>query len=211
MDKGTIIFDFDGTIADSFDVVSEIFYELTGHGRITDPARIAELRKLPLKKVGKEIGISVRQVPFLLVKGRALMQQRMNEVKVFPGMQTTLKELHRSGWQLMVISTNSRQNVEAYLREHGMSEYFERVYGGVGLFGKTLALRKVLRQNKLKSHDCFYVGDEARDMQAAHRARIRAVAVTWGYNDVSILKTESPSALAEKPTDLVKIFAANEL
>lgn len=206
MNKGTIIFDFDGTIADSADLVLELFYELTGHERLTDD-EIAELRRLPVRKVGKKVGISVTQVPRLLMKGRTLMRARMNEVKVFPGLHEALEKLHKEGWQLMVISTNSRQNVDTYLKEHELREHFDQIYGNAGLFSKTQSIRKVLRQNKLDRDACFYVGDVVGDMQAARKARIRGVAVAWGYNDISILKAEKPFAYVEKPADLIKIFA----
>lgn len=206
MNKGTIIFDFDGTIADSFEVVLGIFYELTGKERFSD-AEIAEYRKLPLKKISKEVGVSFGQVPILLVKGRAMMVHRMRDVKPVPGMQDALKELQGMGWQLMVISSNSHQNVEEYLKVHKLEAYFDRVYGGVGLFGKSAALRKVIKQNKLDRNACYYVGDESRDIQAAHKTRIGCVAVSWGYNDVSLLRSEKPTAIAENPAGLVAIFA----
>jgi phosphoglycolate phosphatase len=206
MNKGTIIFDFDGTVADSFDVVADIFYQLTGKERFSDE-RIAELRKLSLNKIGKEIGISLRHVPRLLVKGRALMKHRMREVKPVPGMLEALRDLHNEGWRLMVISTNSRQNVEEYLHEHKLDKYFDHVHGSVGLFGKTRALNKVIKQNKVDRHTCFYVGDEIRDLQSAHKARIGSVAVTWGFNDSPTLHSEKPTAVAETPAQLVEIFA----
>lgn len=206
MNKGTIIFDFDGTIADSFEVVLGIFYELTGKEHFTRD-RIAELRKLPLKKVGKEIGITLSQVPVLMVKGRAMMIDRMPDVKPVPGMHEALEQLHTNGWKLLVISSNSRQNVEDYLTKHQMDQYFDRVYGGVGIFGKTMALRKVIKQNKLDRRSCYYIGDEARDIQAARKTHIGSVAVSWGYNDVSLLKSEKPTAIAENPAGLVAIFA----
>jgi len=209
MNKGTIIFDFDGTIANSFEVVLELFYELTGHERFT-PERITELRRTPVRKVIKELGIPLRQAPRLLVQGRTLMRQRMHEVRVIPGLHEALAALRRDGWQLMVVSSNSHQNVEAYLEEHKLREYFDQIYGGVGLFSKTQSLRKVIRQNRLGRDACFYVGDEIRDVQAANKAHVRCVSVGWGYNDASILRTEKPFALAETPADLIKIFAAVE-
>ncbi len=206
MSRGTIIFDFDGTIADSFEVILGIFYELTGNAPFSKE-EISEYRKLPLKKISKKIGISVSQVPVLLVKGRAMMIHRMRDVKPIPGISDALKELQDLDWQLMVISSNSRQNVEEYLKAHHLNIYFDRVYGGVGLFGKSSALRKVIKQNKLDRNTCYYVGDESRDMQAAHKTRIGSVGVSWGYNDVSLLKSEKPTAIADSPARLVAIFS----
>jgi phosphoglycolate phosphatase len=201
----TIIFDFDGTIADSMELVLELFYEMTGHEPLT-PEEIAELRRLPVNKVIKRLGIPLRQAPRLLVKGRTAMKVRMGDVKVFRGMHEALKQLHDAGWQLIVISTNSHQNIETYLRAHGLREYFDKIYGNVGVFSKTQSLRKVLRQGRLDRQLCFYVGDEIRDMQAARRARVHGIAVAWGYNDVSILAAEQPYAIAKTPADLIRIF-----
>jgi phosphoglycolate phosphatase len=205
MNRGTIIFDFDGTIADSADLVLELFYELTGHERLTK-AEIAELRYLSVNKVLKRLGVSLRHGPRLLMKGRALMKQRMDDVKVFKGLNEVLEQLREDNWQLIVISSNSYQNIEAYLDAHDLRDYFDQIYGNVKIFGKTQSLRKVLRQNKLDRRTCFYVGDEIRDMQAARRAHIRGVAVAWGYNDISILTAEQPFAVAKTPADLVGIF-----
>lgn len=205
MDRGTIIFDFDGTIADSFEVVLELFYELTGHERFT-PEEITAFRRLPIRRVLKEVNVSLRHGARLLMQGRTMMRQRMQEVRVIPGLHHVLAELHQSGWRLMVVSSNSQQNVAAYLETHDLSEYFDQIHGGVGLFSKTQSLRKVIRQNKLTRESCFYVGDEVRDVQAANKAHVRCVAVGWGYNDVPALRAEKPFALAEKPTDLIQVF-----
>jgi len=207
MNKGTIIFDFDGTIADSFEVVLELFYEILGHERFT-AQEIAAFRRMPVRKVIKDVGIPLRQVPRLLVRGRTMMHQRMQEVRVFPGLHEALTELHQNGWQLMVVSSNSQQNVAAYLKAHDLLELFDQIHGNVGLFSKTQSLRKVIRQNKLDRDVCFYVGDEIRDVQAAAKAHVRCISVGWGYNDPSTLRTEKPFALAEKPADLVEIFTA---
>jgi HAD superfamily hydrolase (TIGR01549 family) len=182
---------------------------MTGHDRLP-PEKIAAYRSMPLLKVGKQIGVSLHQVPRLLIKGRALMRERMQEVKVFPGIHEALDELHRNGWRLMVISSNSPQNVESYLKSHGLLKNFDRVYGNIGLFGKASALRKVTKQNRLDRSKCFYVGDEIRDIQAARKVSIKGIAVTWGYNDVSILEAEKPFAIAENPDELVRIFSNNK-
>lgn len=196
-----IIFDFDGTIADSFDVVLDLFYQLTGHAKFT-PEEISEYKKLTFARALRKVKIPPRRLPVLLIRGRKIMADRISEVKPFPGMKAALKTLHDSGNLLMVISSNSNHNVETFLQQHGLHEYIDRVYGGIGLLSKSAALRKVMRQNRLKAADCIYVGDEVRDMLAARHARVRAAAVAWGYNDVTILKAQRPFAVLYTPGDL---------
>jgi phosphoglycolate phosphatase len=205
-----IIFDFDGTIADSFDLVLDLFYEITKHPRFT-PERIAEFRSTPsLRKAAKAVNITPRQVPLLLIKGRVRMGKRLNEVKPFRGIEPVLRSLHKDGHLLLVISSNSQHNVEAFLNSHGLTGYFDAIYGGVGLLGKASALRRVIRQNKIDHLNCFYVGDEVRDVLAAKHAHVRSIAVGWGYNDVSILRASEPLAVADRPSDLLTIFGSQK-
>jgi len=203
----TLIFDFDGTIADSMELAIEIFYEITGHERVTDPAEIARLRTMPLLKVAREAKVAPHQIPRLLIKGRSLMHQRIDEVKAFPHLRDVFRQLHANGHQLFVMSSNSQQNVEYFLKARGLHDYFDGVYGGIGLFSKTRALRKIMHHRKIQPDECYYVGDEMRDVQAAKKARVRAVAVAWGYNDVAALRAQEPFAVAEKPADFLQIFA----
>jgi phosphoglycolate phosphatase len=201
-----LIFDFDGTIANSFEVAEKIFYELTDHEPVTDKNLIAHLRRQPLLKAAKEMHISPAQLPRLLMKGRALMQNRMNQVKAFTGIAPVLRELHEEGNKLFIISSNSQPNVEEFLKEHDLLECFTKVYGGVGLFSKARVLKKVMRRNRIRVEDTFYIGDEVRDINAAKHAGVRIVSVAWGYNDIEALKDESPYATAMKPEDLLQIF-----
>jgi phosphoglycolate phosphatase len=201
-----LIFDFDGTIANSFEVVENIFYELTGHEPVTDERLIAHLRRQPLLKAAKEMHISPAQMPRLLIKGRALMQHRMGQVKAFPGIPPTIRDLHAKGNKLFIISSNSQSNVELFLKEHNLLDCFDGVYGGVGLFNKARVLKRVMRRNKIKAEESFYIGDEVRDINAAKRAGVRIVSVAWGYNDVSVLKEDKPFATAMGPADLLQVF-----
>jgi phosphoglycolate phosphatase len=205
-----LIFDFDGTIANSFEVAEKIFYELTGQEPVTDKHFIAHLRRLPLLKAAKEMHISPAQLPRLLIKGRAIMRHRMNEVKAFAGIAPVLRELHESGNNLFIISSNSEPNVKVFLEEHNLLDCFDKVYGGVGLFNKARVLKKVMRRNRIRSDESFYIGDEVRDINAAKHAGVRIVSVAWGYNDIEALKDEKPFAAAMKPDDLLRIFAVDE-
>lgn len=202
-----VIFDFDGTIADSFDVVLHVFYEITRHEPFT-AEQIAELRQVRSpRKLAKLAGLSPRQAPRVFIRGRTLMARHMGEIKPFPGTEPALAGLRREGHRLFVMSSNSQRNVREFLRNHSLQQYFEGIYGGVGLLSKAGALNKVLRQNRLDPADSFYIGDEVRDILAAKRTDVRAVAVAWGYNDVSVLESEAPFAIAKSPKALPKIVA----
>jgi phosphoglycolate phosphatase len=206
----TLIFDFDGTIADSFELVLEIAHDLTG-AEMLNQVEIARLRHLPLMKVVRELHIPLRHFPRLVLQGRQKMHERIHEVQPFPGIPKALEALHGAGHHLLVISSNSEQNVRSFLRANNLEAYFDGVYGSVAVFNKASALRKVIKRNRLVVEDCFYIGDEVRDVIAASKVGVEPVAVAWGYQAPEALAEYHPFALVQKPAELLDIFGANKV
>lgn len=207
----TLIFDFDGTIADSLDLVTELFYEMTGHKNRFDKSRQAELRALSTRQLMKELGLSPWRVPKLLFEGRKKMSERLDEVSVFADMPKILRKLQAAGHRMFIVSSNSEQNVRTFLKAQDLEKYFEHIYGNAGLFHKKRALVRIARRNSVACEDCFYIGDETRDVVAAQHAHMPVVAVAWGYNAKSLLEAHHPTAVADKPADLLRIFGEGKV
>jgi phosphoglycolate phosphatase len=205
--KKTLIFDFDGTLADSFELVIDIAHELTGVPQQTEE-EIARLRRLPLIKATRQLGIPVRKLPVMLVKGRQMMHERINEVHPFPGVADALRELKNADFHMLVTSSNSEQNVRIFLRANGLEQYFDGVYGGASIISKVGAIKQVLKRNRLSAANCYYIGDEVRDVVAASKAGVMPIAVTWGYQDAQALKDHHPYALVNKPAELIALLRA---
>jgi len=201
----TIIFDFDGTIADSFELALEIAAGLTDKSHI-DEAEVERLRHMPLAKVIRELRIPLTRLPRLLLAGRQLMHERIHEVHPFPGIPEALSELHANGNHLLVMSSNSEQNVRTFLRANNLESYFDGVYGGAAVFNKASALKRILKRNRINVEGCFYVGDEVRDVVAASKAGLEPVAVAWGYQAPEALAKYHPYALVKDPKELVAVF-----
>lgn len=201
-----LLFDFDGTIADSFAVVQEVFYELTGAKKIEDPVEVERLRRMPMLKAAQELEIKPWQLPRLMIRGRALMGKRIAEIKLFPGMDAVIRALHDEGYQMFVMTSNSASNVQEFLRSYHLDKYFIRVYGNIGLLGKTGAIRSVARHNHFSTAECAYIGDEARDIIGARKAGAFTISVDWGYNDRAFLQEHNPDAIVHSPADLLTVL-----
>lgn len=201
-----VIFDFDGTIADSMWVVIEIYEQMFAVKVTTE--QVEYIRSLPAAKVIKELGIPLWKAPKLLTKGKKIMRSRLGEVKPFTGMDALFAQLVASGHTLRIMSSNSEVNVRAFLREHDLLEYFSSIQGGVGLFVKAPALRKIIKQHHLVRGDVFYVGDEARDIDGARKAHVPIISVGWGYNSPTLLKLLKPDYYVDKPLEILKIIDA---
>lgn len=202
----SIIFDFDGTIADSFKVFLDILYEVTGTTERLPASEVARLRGMSPLHIAVEVKIKPWKIPLLVLRGRRQMRTQMNRVHAFAGMTDVIKKLSADGHELYIMSSNSVQNIQPFLKKYDMSTEFIKIYGNVGVFAKARVLKRVLRQNNLTPSDTFYIGDEVRDVVAAKHAGLRMIAVTWGYNNAEILEAQQPQYLAQRPEDIVEVF-----
>jgi phosphoserine phosphatase len=102
----TIIFDLDGTIADSFDYVAEFLAREAGRWPLTDEQKKA-LRHLSMSQMVSHMGYGLWRQPFLFIKGRRRMQHSIKQVAVYKGMSEVVKKLYDEGHTLFIVSANS--------------------------------------------------------------------------------------------------------
>ncbi len=199
-----LIFDFDGTLADSFELSLKLFYELT-HRRPLPAEDISRLRGLDIVPLLRELHIPMWQIPLLLWRVRRRFGTVLEKVDLFPGMQEAIRLLAQRH-RLYVLSSNSADNVRGVLMRIGIDGYFAGIYGAARPLHKERGLRNILRRSGVKPQDAWYIGDEARDVDAAHRIGLRAVAVSWGYNNIAVLGQHHPEVLVFSPEELITRF-----
>ena len=200
-----IIFDFDGTIADSFDYVADFLAEEAGVAPLGKQAR-SELKGVSMIAMSKKLGFHWWQMPRLFFKGRSRMRKTIKKLNTFRGMPELIRKLHAEGHELFVLSNNTVRNVRMFLHRHKMYKHFLQIYGGVGVFDKGPALKQLLNDQKLELADAVYVGDELRDVEAAKSIGMRTIAVSWGFASRQNLKDAKPTALADTPEELMRIL-----
>jgi phosphoglycolate phosphatase len=202
--KKTIIFDFDGTLADSFLVAREIIKKFStefGYKNPTDED-IALLRSEHPNEIIKKIGLSPLKIPFLFLKVRSEMHKQILDIKPIPGIKKVLKELLSQDYLLGIVTSNNEKNVHAFLQKNDI-DFFDFIQTESSLFGKAQMLTKVLKKHGISPQDAVYVGDEIRDIEAAHKVGMKIISVSWGFNDKKGLAKFHPDALIDKPTALI--------
>ena len=206
-----IIFDFDGTIADTFKLFIEISHNLTGHPSLLDPIITEELKHENIVDAAARLGIAKHRWPILLIRGRKQMAKRLDEINPFEGIGEVLSSLHKRDFKMYIMSTNSTSNINSFLSRFGFSEYFQAVYGGVGLLNKAAALTKILKKNDIKTEDAVYIGDEVRDIEAANKVNMKVIAVAWGFNDPERLIKDEPMIIVRTRPALLKVLESFEV
>ena len=188
-----IIFDFDGTLADSFPFLLEVVDQLADkhHIKRLDRDEIESLRAFQAKDLMKKHNISVMQLPALARDLQELMHRNIGRIKVFPGVEEVITTLADKGIKLAIVTSNASRNVRSVLGEQILSRisWFEC---GVSTFGKPARIRKVLRKSRISPTEAVYIGDEMRDIEAAKKVGIPIAVVAWGYADFEALKACQP-------------------
>jgi len=208
MQKKVLIFDFDGTLADTLEVIVKITNDLAEEFGYppSNQEDLAKIRHLGAWQVIQRSGVSVFKLPLLVRKLQKRLSQEIENTNLFPGMQETLGELKASGHILGVVTSNSGENVHKFLVAHQMQDIFDFVASSTTLFGKHRTLKKIIAKHHFDLGNTIYIGDETRDIEAAHKIGLEVMAVSWGFNSVEALATHTPEYLIHSPLDLIKII-----
>ncbi|OAX88836.1 HAD family hydrolase [Xanthomonas nasturtii] len=176
-----IIFDFDGTLADSFGFflsTQQLLAERHGF-RAAQAHEVDDARRLTTRELLKQSGLPAWRVPLVAADFIRLMRAAP-PVALFDGIATAVTELHAGGTRLAVVSSNSVENVQRALGA-ALSAKFAVIEGGSHLLGKQRALRRVLRATGCSAAQAVYVGDQVADWEAAQAVGLPFAAVAWGY------------------------------
>lgn len=201
----TIIFDFDGTIADSFDYVAEFLLAEANVGPVNQSAK-SLLRGMSMQAMARELGFKWWQLPRLFLLGRRGMAGSVRHLQPFDDMPEVIRKLHAEGHELFIVSSNNARNIRAFLHAHHLQEYFFKIYGSVGIFGKSSEIRKLLRENNLEAKDAVYIGDELRDAEAADSVSVQPISVLWGFARAKDLRAFNPNFLASTPNEIIELL-----
>jgi len=110
-----VIFDSDGTLADTLPWMRSIFNELAAeHGfRRVEPHEYERFRSLNGRALLRELDLPLWKLPRVVSSLRRRMAEHAGRLSLFPGISDSLCRLATSGVQLAIVSSNSRANVES--------------------------------------------------------------------------------------------------
>jgi phosphoglycolate phosphatase len=187
------IFDFDGTLANSF----ASFIRALNHAadkytfRRVGEQEIEVLRQLDAIKALQYLGVSKHKLPRISQHIRRHMAKDINQIALFDGTDLLLEKLAGRGVTLSIVSANRSANVRQILGPRN-GAYIHHFACGAAFLGKQFKIRQLVRRSSFDSPQHLLIGDQISDLLAARAENIRFGAVSWGFNSGEALMRYSP-------------------
>lgn len=204
----TLIFDLDGTLADTLPLIYESFNDAFEPvtGRTMTPEEIRGLFGPPDNHVIRKV-LEPEHQQAAIDRYVATYERRHRDlVELFDGMDQLLADLHAQGVKLAVVTGKSRNTALMTLEILGVRDRFDVVYAGDDVERQKpdpMALELAL--NDLAHDDpasAAMIGDSAADIIAGQGAGITTIGVLWGSPDHSDLLAAGPDTVCGSVADL---------
>lgn len=191
-----IIFDFDGTLADTFPWFTGVLNDVAVRYRFrrVEADEVERLRGLSARQLLVHLGIPAWKLPFIARHMRRLATDDGEPAPIFPGSEAMLRNLREAGLVLAIVSSNTERNIRRALGPE-TAGLFSHYACGAGLFGKAGKFRQIARRAGVEHRHCLCIGDEIRDFEAASDAGMAFGAVTWGFTSRPALQSLDPAFL----------------
>ena len=205
MNYKLVIFDFDGTLADTYPWFLSVFEDLAKRYRlpVLGKTDLEKLRALDFSQIQKKYKIPLWKVVLIGSYLKKLMSIQIDKICLVSGMQTVIETLVEQNIKLAVVTSNAEKNVHRVLGPQNTA-FFDFIESGVPFFGKKNTFQKILKKTGIAAHETLSIGDEVRDLKSAHEAQISFGAVTWGYTDLAILQSHSPDEVFDHPNQILE-------
>ena len=197
-----ILFDIDGTIADTISAGLEIINshaEKFGYKKLEGELN-THMSALQLVKLAE---IKLWKLPYLVYQLKKKLSEKADEIQLLPEAKPLIKSLSEAGHELGILTSNSFKNVKAFLQKYELDSYFIFTKTDVSLFGKKKALAKT---KKLLNKKIIYIGDELRDIEACRKNNIPIVSICWGLNSYEALESHNPGFVAKNASEAVELI-----
>ncbi len=225
MNRSTVLFDLDGTLIDTTELILHCF-ELSWkkvYGRKLDRQRYLATIGIPLREAmrillneelqdrGKsEFCSDTPLLEALVQEYRACNTIHHDHLAMaFPGISSTVSELKKRGYQIGVVSSKTKELGLRGMNLFGLEDLIDDAVfleDSVRHKPHPEPLLLALQRFGISEKQAAYVGDSRHDMQAGKAAGIWTVAALWGPIPRKELEQEKPDQLAATPSQLLEIF-----
>lgn len=212
------IWDMDGTLVDSRDVIAQAMdrafqvcgrpppgYDRTRH--IVGLGLVESCRRLV------DGPVSENDLAALVAAYSAAFSSRRQEPDfkepLYDGALETLEWLQKENWAIAMATGKSRRGIRALFDMHPLERYFDTVHcadDGPGKPDPAMCLA-AMKQMGAAPAETLMIGDAVHDIRMGHAAGVKTVAVTWGFATREELAAVAPDHIASSFAELRNYLA----
>ena len=202
-----IIFDFDGTLVDSYALILDVLDDSEMNRSLNlSRSQLEHLKGLSMREIVKELHIPLTKLPFFVHSLRNEMRKHLDRLRLFDGIEQSLEAIKARNLNIWVVSSNSRENIVEFFKLKNMN-VFNDVISDDSVFFKHRAINSLIKDNKLDKVETVYIGDEVRDIHAAQKAGLDIISGSWGFNHKEKLQEHNPTFIADYPSQILEIIS----
>jgi phosphoglycolate phosphatase len=208
-----IIFDFDGTLADSIpgavaaiqSMLKTLNYpaksveEINSHvGFGEEPLVSGSIGSNDPQKVKEAMGVYFDRY----------QKEHINKIQLYPHVKETLE--HFKDKKMVILSNKKQGFIKVILKNHGIDKYFSEVLGGDTapcLKPDPCEVLNILSRHKVEKGRALFVGDMTVDIETGKNAGILTCGVTYGFDGRGKLEAAKPDMLIDKLLALIELIA----
>lgn len=206
MPPKAVLFDFDGTLVDTTELIYQSLLRATGDVLGREYPR-EELLSGVGRPLPQQMEVLVGEDPEQTVLVERLMEsyryhnEAMHEdlIREFPGVEAALTRLHDVGVRTAVVTSKRRKSVEMALESfpglRDVTDVFVTMEDTTEHKPHPEPLLKGLELLGADPSESVYVGDSPHDVKAARAAGLKIVAVSWGAFSEEALRHAEPDVL----------------
>ena len=186
--KKAVVFDFDGTLSNSFPLVA---------GKITEAIAMFRKEELTEEENNSIYGPTEEGIILKLIKDKGeakecflryldLYNEYHDELlpDFIPGIRELLEELNKRSIPVFLLTGRSKESTMITLTKFNAFKYFKAIYTG-GLYGevKEELLNELASIHHYNKEDLVYIGDSLHDVPQCRRANVDIISVSYANTD----------------------------
>lgn len=206
--KQMLIFDFDGVLARSLDVMLSCARQAClDLGFSCSPSKqdLEVLERMEFSEFGLQLGIPQEAIEAFVSRSLDLFSSRSEQLEIVPGMDQAIRILSRYA-ALSIVTGNSCQVVSKFLEAHQLSHEFGTILCAEDDGSREDKILSILSQHQGLKASGFMIGDAVSDIRAARNVGIKSIAVAWGHQSRGKLVAENPDFITDTPGELLRLF-----
>ena len=210
-----IIFDWDGTIANSAGIIIESVKEACVSEGVQLPSdqNISSIIGLGLEEAFTKLFPEIGEDSVINMQAlyRDAYLKKLDQISLFEGIELGIKGLYSQGYYLAIATGKSRRGLNNALNKSNLYEYFMMTKTMDECFSKPhpQMINEILDFLMIESARALMIGDSSYDLEMAANAKVDSLGVTYGAQNLSQLQHHNHLAIIENPHDLFSWLTKN--